>query len=166
MTLATWKKWYLCIMTIFFFCYLTIILVDIRPFSQYGNLFGLVGIDLGLCAFLIGIRAHKRRTRLPWFFFALTALCSMIGQGLWSYYDHILGIPTQSPALPDLFKISYVLFCIAGIATFLRRNKVSLASFSADLVISLIAAGGFIYIFLIAPALEGATEITSALVLK
>ena len=168
MTLAVWKKVYLTVMALFFTAYLAVLVAKIQPLADYGDIIELVGIGIALCAFATGIRALKKGGRLPWILFALTASWSLIGEGLWSYYDHVLGTDPGSPSVCVVFYVAYSLFCIAGILAFLRQGKkqISLAAFSADLGISLVAAAGLMYIFLIFPALEHSEQITGALMLQ
>lgn len=165
---ALWKKSYLALMASFFTAYLLVLVADIQPLAAYGDIIELAGMSIALCAFATGIRFLKKGRRLPWIFFALTASCSLIGEGLWSFYDHVLGAEPGSPSICDVFYVSYTLFCIAGIVTFLRQGKkhISLTAFSADLVISLVAAAGLMYIFLIFPALEHTSRLTGALLLQ
>lgn len=167
MTLATWKKGHIAVMVVFFMAYGVVLVADIQPMAAYGDVIELVGIIVALCAFNTGIRAHAKDDRLPWIYFALTAFCSLVGEGLWSYYGHILDRDPGSPSICDIFYISYTFFCIAGIVFFVRQDKeISLKNFSADLVISLVAAAGLMYIFLIAPALEDAQQVSMALILQ
>ena len=167
MTIEASKKCQIAMMMAYFTAYLTILITDHRPLSAYGDVIELAGIGLALLAFVTGIRAHVKNKRLPWICFTLTALSSLLGEGLWSYYDHVLGIDPGSPSLCDVFFVSCILFCITGIIAFLRRDKsISIAGFSADLIISLVAAAGLIYIFLIFPAIQNSAKALDALILQ
>ena len=167
MTIAAWKKLFLAAMTAFFVAYVTILAAGIKPLADYGDVIELVGMGFDLCAFVAGMCLMRRGRRLPWAFFLLTALFLLIGEGLWSYYDHVLGIEPETPSLCDLFYVSSTLFCIAGITAHVRREGIAgLAGFSADFAISLVAAAGLIYIFLIFPALKDSSEMTGALLLQ
>ncbi len=167
MVLALWKKGYLAVMTAFFLLYTAVLVADMQPLADYGDILELVGIGIALCAFATGIHALEKANRLPWICFALTAFCSFLGEGLWSYYDHVLGDTPGSPSICDIFYVSYSIFCIAGIVVFLRQNKhISLSAFSADLVISLVAAAGLMYIFLILPTFNNMSQMSGALLLQ
>ena len=114
MTIEASKKCQIAVMMAYFTAYLTILITDLQPLSAYGDIIELVGIGLALLAFVTGIRAHVKKNRLPWICFTLTALCSLLGEGLWSYYDHVLGIDPGSPSLCDVFFVTCILFCITG----------------------------------------------------
>ncbi|MBQ7586356.1 MAG: GGDEF domain-containing protein, partial [Desulfovibrionaceae bacterium] len=167
MKLRACKRAYFTVMILYFVVYITILVTGLKPWYDYGDVLELIGIVLALSSFIMGILAHPKGERLPWICFFLTATCSFLGEAFWSYYNHILHLDPGSPSVCDIFYVAYSIFCIAGIVAFLKRNQnINLASFSADLLISLVACAGLIYIFLILPVLKDESKNLASLLLQ
>ena len=167
MTLALLKKLFLTVMTSYFVVYVVILAYDVMPYAAYGDIIELAGMGIAFGVFIVGLCRMRKEHRLPWIFFMMTELLLFIGEAMWSVYDHILGIDPGGLSYCDFFYIASTTSCIIGTIIFLRQNgKTSIAAFSADLVISLVAAAGLIYIYLIFPALENSSEISGELLLQ
>lgn len=154
-------------MTAYVVIYFGVLFADIKPLSNYGDVIELFGILLSLFAFAVCIQYIRREDRLPWICFALTALCSLIGEGLWSYFAHVSGAEPEPPSVCDVFYLLCFVSCIIGIVSFsLKNRRINVTNFSLDLLISFVASAGLIYIFFILPILKDVSLSTAALAVQ
>lgn len=167
MSLVKWKRFFVLTMTAYVVIYLGVLFADIKPLSNYGDVIELVGILLSLFAFAVCIQYIRREYRPPWICFALTALCSLIGEGLWSYFTHVSGAEPEPPSVCDAFYLLCFVACIIGIVSFsLKNRRINVTNFSLDLLISFVASAGLIYIFFILPILKDVSLSTAALAVQ
>ncbi|MBO4336274.1 MAG: GGDEF domain-containing protein [Desulfovibrio sp.] len=155
MLLQRSKRLFLGITILFYIVYLTVLLKNIQPLREYTDLFELGGIFLSFPIFAVAIVHLPKAFRLVWLGFALTALFSFSGEGLWSYFYHVQGFEPESPSLCDVFYLLCYFPCISALLYFLKIDKrINFTHVSLDLLISFIASAGIISIFFVEPVLS------------
>ena len=93
-----------------------------------------------------------RRDRLGWRLLALGAFCYWIADGLWLYYESVLGI-SPFPSLADLAYLAYYPLTLAGLLYFVRPRETRTERLQhwLDLAIVAIGAGTLVWYFLLWP---------------
>ena len=154
MTLAKTRKMLMAAMAVFLTAYAGILATDLQPLASHGDVIELAGTGIALCAFASGIRAMQGSVRIPWLLLAMTVFCWLAGEAFRSYHVHVLKSAPSVPSICDFFYTACQLMCMAAIVAFLYRSrKISLSSLASEFYITLLAAAGFIFIFVIDPIL-------------
>lgn len=87
-------------------------------------------------------RRHVDAARRGWAYLALGCLLWSMGQGVWTYFEIIRGVPTPFPSIADLFFLAFV--PLAGLALFeLTGSSVRIAGRFRIALDSLIVGLGF-----------------------
>ncbi|GAA3295832.1 hypothetical protein GCM10020295_23920 [Streptomyces cinereospinus] len=67
--------------------------------------------------------AHRRRVRFrsAWLLFALSSAMAALGNGVWGWYEVVLGLPVPSPSYADLFFLCFAPPAIVGLLVLAKR---------------------------------------------
>ena len=154
MKLSRWKLLFASYMVIYFIIYYIVIPFDILHLSDYSDVIELFGIFASLPAFAICIYYHHKGERAPWIWFAITALLFFIGESLFAYIVHTTGEEPETPSICDFFYIANTVTCVIGLAIYVLKNRnIDITNLSIDIIISILAAFGIIFLSTIKPIL-------------
>ena len=70
---------------------------------------------------VVGVRLHRPKDRLGWYFLALAGGCFTLGDDVWTFYDSILHISVPFPSFADALYLAGYPFLFAGVLR-LTRN--------------------------------------------
>ena len=70
---------------------------------------------------LIGIRLHRPKDRLGWYFLALAGGCFTLGDDAWTFYNSVLHVNVPLPSIADALYLAGYPFLFAGVLR-LTRN--------------------------------------------
>ncbi|MBN0046155.1 EAL domain-containing protein [Streptomyces actuosus] len=84
--------------------------------------FGLAGAA-GTAAVSCFLYARSRRVRFrpAWLLFALSSAMAALGNGIWGWYEVVLGLPVPSPSCADLFFLCFAPPAIVGLLVLAKR---------------------------------------------
>jgi diguanylate cyclase (GGDEF)-like protein len=104
----------------------------------------------GLGFYLAFRPTSDHRLRRAWLFLSLAAISNAIAEGLWLYYESILGID-PFPSLADLFYLLYYPLTLTGILSlpFAPVGRRERAILSLDLIIVMIAGTTIFWYFIL-----------------
>ena len=155
MNLASASKCGISVYITFIVSFYMILILDIEPFSKFPNMISLIGNLMCFPMFWLGIKAHDEEKQKAWKWFALAAFVYFIGEAVWAYQEDILRHEPESPSICDFFYFFSNCICFLGLLSYIKQVKqLNLMSFSFDILISSVAAGGIIYNFFIKPILR------------
>ncbi|WP_037858162.1 EAL domain-containing protein [Streptomyces sp. NRRL S-340] len=66
-------------------------------------------------------RRHRVRFRSAWLLFALSSAMASLGNGVWGWYEVVLGEPVPSPSYADLFFLCFAPPAIVGLLVLAKR---------------------------------------------
>ena len=90
---------------------------------------------------LVGIRLHRPKDRLGWYFLALAGGCFTLGDDAWTFYNSVLHISVPLPSFADALYLAGYPFLFAGVLRLTRNpNRSVQREDSADAVIVSIGA--------------------------
>ena len=159
MDLKKWRKKSIYIYAAHIICFYAIIFFEIKPIYSMLNTFGLIGNFIGLPLFWWGIQCHAEEQQTPWKWFALGVFLYLIGETIWAYYVDILGQEPKGFSICDIFYFADSCTCFIGLISYMRQMRtINIMSFSFDMIISIVAAAGIIYNFIILPIVSEATS--------
>ncbi|MBV7699196.1 bifunctional diguanylate cyclase/phosphodiesterase [Streptomyces sp. TRM70350] len=77
----------------------------------------------GAAALSCFVYAHSRRVRFrsAWLLFALSSTMAALGNGVWGWYEVVLGQPVPSPSYADLFFLCFAPPAIVGLLVLAKR---------------------------------------------
>ena len=154
MALLYYKLFFTSYIVIYFIIYYVVISFDLLHLSDYSDIIELFGIIASLPAFAICIYNHHKGERAPWIWFAITAFLFLMGESLCAYIIHTTGEEPETPSICDIFYIANTITCVIGLAIYVLKNKnIDIANLSIDIVISILAAFGIIFLSTINPIL-------------
>ena len=128
--------------------------LPIEPLEPYLSTFSLIGDVLALSLYWFGVRCQPEEKRKPWIWFGVSAALYSIGESTWAYYSEFLHIDPTTPSLCDVFYVSNSYASLYAFISYLRQSKVELREIFSDMVISLLAAGGILYYFIMLPLFQ------------
>ncbi|MFJ4469328.1 putative bifunctional diguanylate cyclase/phosphodiesterase [Streptomyces sp. NPDC089424] len=69
------------------------------------------------------VYAHSRRVRFRsgWLLFALSSAMAALGNGVWGWYEVVLGLPVPSPSYADVFFLCFAPPAIVGLLVLAKR---------------------------------------------
>ncbi|MGW9024553.1 putative bifunctional diguanylate cyclase/phosphodiesterase [Streptomyces sp. NPDC055722] len=70
---------------------------------------------------LLYARRSRSRFRPAWLLFALSSLMAALGNGVWGWYEVVLGRPVPSPSCADLFFLCFAPPAIVGLLVLAKR---------------------------------------------
>ena len=131
------------------------IILDIEPITTYADTIELFGFILSGILIVIGIKKHSPERRLSWQIFFIATVIFFIGDVLWAYYSNFLNEDPSSPSICDIFYLSNTVVYAIGLLVFLKKHRtISFMSISFDMIVSIFAAAGIMYNFMILPTIE------------
>jgi diguanylate cyclase (GGDEF)-like protein len=90
---------------------------------------------------LVGIRLHRPKDRLGWYFLALAGGCFTLGDDAWTFYNSVLHISVPLPSFADALYLAGYPFLFAGVLRLTRNpNRSVQREDSADAAIVSIGA--------------------------
>ena len=154
MSLLYYKIFFTSYIAIYFVIYYIVISFDLLHLSDYSDIIELFGIIASFPAFAVCIYNHHKGERAPWIWFAITALLFFIGDSLWAYIVHTTGEEPETPSICDIFYIANTITCLIGLAIYVLKNEnIDITNLSIDIIISILAAFGIIFLSTIKPIL-------------
>jgi diguanylate cyclase (GGDEF)-like protein len=125
-----------------------IFMLVVRPgteqfYQAFHNVYQMAPpIFAGICGVILATRRHaSQASRVGWLFVGLGCLSFGTGQGLWTYFESILGQEVPFPGWPDVGYLGTYVFLIAGTALLFNSSQV--AGRGRLLMDSVIAASAF-----------------------
>ena len=114
-----------------------------------------IGFLISLLLIFIGIKKQPADKKLTWKIFALAIITYGLGDLIWAYYTIILNTDPSSPSICDFFYLLNTAIYVAGLIVYLKKMQtISFMAISFDMLISVFAAAGIIYNFMVVPILE------------
>lgn len=154
-----WRKIAVVSYASFFVLFYAVLILKIEPLIFYTDTIGLIGNLMAFPLFWLGLKNYSEEQKLPWRWFILSSFIYFIGEALWAYYDNFVGTDPSSPSICDVFYIMNTCTFFCGLVCYLsRRESINTMAVSFDMVISIFAAGGLIYNFMILPILLDASQ--------
>ncbi len=164
MDFSKMRRGYIALMLLYVLVYSFILYRNIAPFTDYTDTIELMGDLLNLAAIAFVIRNHSEGSRLPWIWFGVTILFYTLGDVYLVWYTDFQGLELESPNLSDYFFILNNIACFIGLGMYLRQTEhVHMAETVFDILLSVLAAAGLIFQFLIRPMLAESEGITAEL---
>ena len=119
--------------------------------------FSLVGVST-VAAILVGIRLNRPARPLPWYLILAGVSMLVIGDGIWNYYELVLGIASPFPAVPDVVYLSGYLVMAGGLVLFIcgRTREGDMGSV-IDATIIAVGVGVVSWVYLMDPYTEDAS---------
>ncbi|MBR2179409.1 MAG: GGDEF domain-containing protein [Selenomonadaceae bacterium] len=155
MDLVKWRKYGFTIYFGFVAIFYAILIFHIEPFATYSSLFGLIGNLMCFPIFWCGIQAHKGELKKPWKCFTVAAFIYLIAETIYAYLSNIVGEEPVSPSICDIFYFINTCVCYVGLYYYLKlTQKTDLRSISFDMLISMFAAAGILYNFIMLPIIS------------
>ena len=152
MELAVYRKYSFLIYSSFFLLFYIILIFQIEPFNTYSKSFGLIGNLMCFPLFWKGLKYHNIDQRKPWIYFTVAAFIYFIGEAVYAYYTDVLGAEPKTPSVCDIFYFINLCLSFTGLFYYLKlTQRTDLKSISFDMLISVFAAGGLIYNFIMLP---------------
>ena len=165
MDLSNWRKYGFIIYFSFIVFFYIILICHIEPFATYSSSFGLIGNLMCFPIYWRGIQAHEGEYKKPWKYFAASAFIYLIAELIYACYIDIGGTKPKSPSICDVFYFSNTCVCYVGLYYYLKlTQKTDLRSVSFDMLISMFAATGVLYNFIVLPIINKA-ELSDPLVI-
>ena len=134
-----------------------VIYLPIEPLASYSSTFSLIGAFLALSLYWFGIRCQPKDARKPWIWFFISTALYSAGESTRAYYSNFLHIDPTTPSLCDVFYVSNSFASFYAFLSYLRQMKIDLREIFFDMLISLLAAGGILYYFIMRPQFEDET---------
>ena len=164
MDLVKWRKYGFFIYFSFVALFYIILIFHIEPFVTYSSSFGLIGNLMCFPIFWRGIQAHKDELKKPWKCFTVAAFIYLIAEVIYAYLTDVVGNEPVSPSICDIFYFTNTCVCYVGLYYYLKlTQKTNLRSISFDMLISMFAAAGILYNFIMMPIISDA-ELSDPLV--
>ncbi len=111
-----------------------------------------------LLALVVGAWKNAPRRRLPWHLFALGQGLFVAGNILAYNYQHLFGTPLPFPSLADPFYLAFYPFLVAGMLVMIHeRNSARDRASLIDALIITVALATLLWVYLIAPYVDGHT---------
>ncbi|GEC06896.1 membrane associated phosphodiesterase [Streptomyces spinoverrucosus] len=93
--------------------------------DQLALIMGDFGLSAAAAAAAVScfLYAHSRRVRFrsAWLLFALSSAMAALGNGVWGWYEVVLGQPVPSPSYADLFFLCFAPPAIVGLLVLAKR---------------------------------------------
>ncbi len=158
MDIARYRKNAITAYVVYVILFCAILIFKIEPFLTYGSTFGLIGNLLAFPMYWLGLKIHQGDRRWPWVWFAATGVLYFMGDLLWAYNEDFLGAAPESPSICDLFYLLNSYTCCCAFICYIRQIKnIDSASTFFDVFVSVIAAGGLMYRFILRPLIDDAS---------
>ena len=155
MDLDLWRRYSFRIYFSFILLFYIILIFHIEPFTTYSKTFGLIGNLMCFPVFWRGIKCYDGDQKKPWIYFLVAAVIYLIGEAVYAYYTDVVGEEPEPPSICDIFYLSDLIICYIGLIYYLKIfQKTNHKSISFDMMISIFAAAGIIYNFIMAPLLS------------
>ena len=150
-----WTKFLIFAYVAFIIIFYATLIFEVEFVTNYADTIELIGFVFAVALMLIGIKKHSPERRLPWKLFLVAILSYGIGDLIWAYYKNFLGIdPSSAPSICDIFYLANTIIYCAGLIVYLKQMQtISFMAISFDMLISIFAAAGIIYNFMIVPIL-------------
>lgn len=155
-TLEKWQKILIATYILFLICFYAVLIFEIEPFTTYASVIELFGFGITALLLIIGIKKHTPETRLVWKIFFVAIMAYGVGDVLWAYYEFFLDFdPNSATSLCDIFYlINTFIYCVGLVFYLKQMQTISFMAISFDMIISLFAAAGIMYNFMVVPILE------------
>ena len=148
-------------MTLFYI----ILIFRIEPFCTFSSTFGLIGNMMCFPVFWRGIKAHEGDYKKPWQYFMAAAAVYFIGEIIYACMADVIGETPKSPSICDVFYFVNTCICYIGLYHYLKLTQnTNLKSIAFDMLISMFAAAGILYNFIMLPIISNA-ELSEPLVI-
>ena len=155
MDLLNQRKYGLRIYLIYIMCYYAILIFNIEPLSTFSSSFGLIGNLMCFPIFWRGIQAHEGELKKPWKCFTVAAFVYLIAEAIYAYMTDVVGKEPFSPSICDIFYFINTCICYVGLYYYLKlTQKTDLRRVSFDMIISMFAAAGILYNFIMMPIIS------------
>ena len=155
MTLSQWRKFSFRIYFSYIILFYAILIFGIEPINIYSKTFGIIGNIMCFPVFWQGIKAQNTSERKPWHYFMASAVVYLIGEIIYAYFTDFVGEEPESPSICDIFYFGNAVVCYIGLIYYIKLiQKNDLRSISFDMLISVFAAAGIIYNFVMLPLIS------------
>ena len=159
MEVNNWQKTFLLLYASFIFFFYVAIIFEIDPFYSNASTVELTGFIFVIPLLWAGIKKQPSKMKLAWYFFFASTIFFFIGDAAWAYNEDYLGTEPKTPSVCDIFYVTDTALLFVGLLIYLRKmNTINLMAISFDMIISIFAAGGIMYNFMIAPVLKNQPE--------
>ena len=151
-----------------------VLVLVFQPFGEkspqlLGDLFYIPSsLCVSILAFVVSVSARDRRMSTSWKIIGLAFASQAIGDILWAWSDMVLGVLPTSPALSDIFYLSFYVLFIVGLLQYPNRgwDRAARGRLLLDIGIVVAAVAVFIWYFSIAPLLAQQAESLPARVIE
>ena len=155
MNIKKWQKFFLISYVIFLIACYAAIFFEVESVIEYLDTLDVMGFVLVLPVMWSGIQKQLPHRRSAWKIFFIASVFFCIGDLTWAYYTNYLGVEAESPSICDFFYMSNTVIYFIGLIVYVKNiQTMNFMAVSFDMLISIFAAGGIIYNFMIAPTLE------------
>ena len=149
-----WQKFLIATYIIFIVLFYFAMIFDIAPFTTYSSTVELFGFVLSIPLLWAGIKLRKIGKRMAWKLFLLASMVYFVGDIVWAYNADFLGVEPESPSICDVIYLADTLIYLFGLIAHLKNmHTINFAAISFDMFISIFAAAGIMYNFMLAPIL-------------
>ena len=149
-----WQKFLIATYIIFIGLFYFAMIFDIAPFTTYSSTVELFGFVLSIPLLWAGIKLRKIGKRMAWKLFLLASMVYFVGDIVWAYNADFLGVEPESPSICDVIYLADTLIYLFGLIAHLKNmHTINFAAISFDMFISIFAAAGIMYNFMLAPIL-------------
>ncbi|MBQ9275892.1 MAG: GGDEF domain-containing protein [Succinivibrio sp.] len=144
------------------------LLTDFAPVSDNAEQISVTAEFLALGVMFCGVFFFMTpEERLPWKIFLCSTCCYICAETYWMIHVMEYGEDPSSPSLSDAFYIINSLMLILGVIAYLYvSGAFNVFRLSLDFAITLVAAFGIIYYFVLQPVLTDEHENTLALLIS
>ena len=153
------QKFLIFAYSLFIILFYAALFFEIEPFYTYSSTVELFGFVLAIPLLCDGVKIHSDGYKLPWILFLTATTIYFVGDIIWAYNEDYLGVPPVAPSICDFFYLTNTVIFLAGLIAYLKNmHTINFASISFDMFISIFAAAGIMYNFMLAPILENGAE--------
>ncbi|MBQ7515168.1 MAG: GGDEF domain-containing protein [Schwartzia sp.] len=160
MNFSKLRRGYIAFMALYVIVYGTILYRNIEPFTDYTNTIELMADLVNLAVVTFVARSRPPGLRMPWVWFGVAILLYTLGDAYLVSQTDFQGLEPESPNPADWCFILNNIACFAGLGAYLRQTEhIRLMETAFDILLSVMAAAGLIFQFLVRPLLvanEGA----------
>ena len=154
MKIEKWQKILIATYMTFIILFYFALIFEIEPFTTYASTIELFGFVLSIPLLWSGIKLRKIGRRAAWKLFLLASIIYFVGDIVWAYNADFLGAEPESPSICDVIYLTDTLIYLVGLIVHLKNmHSINFAAISFDMFISIFAAAGIMYNFMIAPIL-------------
>ena len=159
MELKKWHKILIAAYVIFILIFYIALIFEIDPFYTYSSTVELLGFILSIPLLVSGVKNRPKNKRTAWILFLIASLIYFTGDVIWAYNEDYLGVAPVQPSICDFMYLTNTVIFLFGLIVHLKNmHTINFAAISFDMFISIFAAAGIMYNFMLAPILANRPE--------